>query len=276
MDGATGTPGPLPKKYIGTYLAKPVTGSISTTPSWTSFINTRMGPTAIGVLPSFLDEFYRVHVGKLDPKFEIFTRALRQCNQVTRSVFWFLEQGPVRNKSDKMFLLKRALFRNHGLWNKVADALRKCIDKSPGVIYLFLLGRKSSPFDTQHSGAAKIFLQKVVKKLMRDPRSCNLFKRSFLIDEIREYILTTGMLVRDIEDELDGRTTGPESGLGPASQRLRPSARATVPEQFSKRPSHKTGEREDCLPSAVPSPPKAATWTAKTGASSKLENNMER
>lgn len=232
MDAAAGTPGPLPKKYIGTYLAKPATGSISTTPSWASFINTRIGPTAIGVLPSFLEEFYRVHVGKLDPKFEIFTRALRQCNQVTRTVFWFLEQGPVKNNCDRMFLLKRALFRNDELWNKVADALRKCIDKSPGVTYLFLLGRKSRPFDRQHSGAAEIFLSKFMKKSMRHPRSWNLFKRSFLMDEIREYILTTGMLVRDIEDDLDGRTTGPESGLGPASQRQsdgpRPTFQATV------------------------------------------------
>ena len=117
----------------------------------------------------------------------------------------------MKNKPDKLYLLNRALLRNHELWNKVADALQKCIKKSPGVVYLFLLGRRSNPFDTQHSGAAKIFLENLVKRTIRDPRSWNLFRRSFLVDEVKEYILTTNMLARDVEEELDGRTeAGPE------------------------------------------------------------------
>ena len=206
MDPTASAPHPLPNRYIGTYLAKPVTGSISRSPVWNSFINTRIGPTTIGDLPQFLEEFYRVHVGNLDPKFEILTGALRECHQVTQSVFWFLEQGPVKDKSDKMFFLNRALLRNHELWYKVVDELQKCIKKSPGVVYLFLLGRRSTPFDAQHSGAAKIFLQKLVKRTIRDPRSWNLFRRSFLVDDIREYIITTNMLIRDIEDELEETT----------------------------------------------------------------------
>lgn len=214
MDAAADALGTLPNKYTGTYLAKPATGTISATPSWGSFINTRMGPTTIRDLPDFLEKFSRVHVGMLDPKFEIFTGVLRQSHQVAESVFWFIEQGPMINNSDKMFLLNRALFRNHELWNKVADALRECIDETPRVIYLFLLGRKSSPFDRQHSGAAKFFLQKLVKKTMRNPRSWNIFRRSFLVDQIREYTLTTGMLIQDIEDDL-GRRIRPEFDLEP-------------------------------------------------------------
>lgn len=174
-------------------------------------MSTRMGPTTIGGLPHFLEEFYKVHVGNLDPKFAILTRVLTECHHVTQNVFWYLEQGPVKNKPDKLYLLNRALLRNHELWNKVADALQKCIKKSPGVVYLFLLGRRSNPFDTQHSGAAKIFLENLVKRTIRDPRSWNLFRRSFLVDEVKEYILTTNMLARDVEEELDGRTeAGPE------------------------------------------------------------------
>lgn len=206
MDPTAGSQYPLPNRYIGTYLAKPVTGSISRSPVYDSFMNTRMGPTTIGDLPRFLEEFYRAHVGNLDPKFEILTATLRECHQVTQNVFWFVEQGPVKDKQDKMYFLNRALLRNHELWNKVADALAKCIQKSPGVIYLFLLGRRSNPFDAQHSGAARIFLQKLVKRTIRNPRSWNLFRRRFLVDEFKEYILTTNMLIRDIEDELDGRT----------------------------------------------------------------------
>lgn len=117
----------------------------------------------------------------------------------------------MKNKPDKLYLLNRALLRNHELWNKVADALQKSIKKSPGVVYLFLLGRRSNPFDTQHSGAAKIFLKNLVKRTIRDPRSWNLFRRSFLVDEVKEYILTTNMLARDVEEELEGRTeAGPE------------------------------------------------------------------
>lgn len=174
-------------------------------------MSTRMGPTTIGGLPHFLEEFYKVHVGNLDPKFAILTRVLSECHQVTQNVFWYLEQRPVKDKPDKVFLLNRALLRNHELWDKVAEALQKCIKKSPGVIYLFLLGRRSNPFDTQHSGAAKVFLANLVKRTIRNPRSWNLFRRSFLVDEIKEYILTTNMLARDIEDELEGRNaTGPE------------------------------------------------------------------
>lgn len=165
-----------------------------------------MGPTTIGGLPHFLEEFYMAHVGDLDPKFAILTRVLMECHQVTQSVFWYLEQRPVKDKPDKLFLLNRALLRNHELWNKVADALQKCIKKSPGVDYLFLLGRRSNPFDTQHSGAAKVFLKNLVKTTIRDPRSWNLFRCSFLVDEVKEYILTTNMLARDVEEELDGRT----------------------------------------------------------------------
>lgn len=205
MDAAAGAPGRLPDRYIGTYLAKPVTPSISTTPSWGPFINTRMGPTTIGGLPRFLEEFFRVHMGKVDPKFEIFTGALRQCHRVAENVYWFLEQSPAKDNPEQLLLLNRALFRNHEIWDKVADTMEKCIAKSPGVIYLFRLGSKSNPFDTQHSRAAKNFLQKLVKKVMRDPRSWNLLRRSFLLDEIKEFTLTTGILIRDIDEELDGR-----------------------------------------------------------------------
>lgn len=212
MDPTSTAPHPIPNKYIRTYLTKPVTGSISRSASWNSFMSTRMGPTTIGGLPHFLEEFYKVHVGNLDPKFAILTRVLRECHQVTQNVFWYLEQRPVKDKPDKVFLLNRALLRNHELWNKVAAALQKSIQKSPGVIYLFLLGRKSNPFDTQHSGAAKVFLANLVKRTIRDPRSWNLFRRSFLVDEVKEYILTTNMLARDVEDELEGRNaTEPES-----------------------------------------------------------------
>lgn len=214
MDPTSSAPHPLPNKYIGTYLARPVTGPMSRSPIWNSFMSTRIGPTTIGGLPHFLEEFYRAHVGNLDAKFEILTRALRECHQVTQDVFWFLEQGPVKEKPDKTFLLNRALLRNHELWNKVADALQKCIKKSPEVIHLFLLGRRSNPFDAQHSGAAKSFLKNLEKRTIRDPRSWtwNFFRRSFLVDEIKEYILTTNMLIRDIEDELEGRTeAAPES-----------------------------------------------------------------
>lgn len=207
MDPTSNAPHPIPSKYIGTYLAEPVTGSVFRSPIWNSFMSTRMGPTTIGGLPHFLEEFYRVHVGNLDPKFAILTQVLRECHQVTQNVFWYLEQRPVKDKPDKVFLLNRALLRNHELWNKVATALQKCIKKSPGVIYLFLLGRRSNPFDTEYSGAAKVFLKNVVKRTIRDPRSWNLFRRRFLVDEVREYILTTNMLARDIEDELEGRNT---------------------------------------------------------------------
>lgn len=217
MDPTTSAPHSIPKKYIGTYLARPVTGSIYVSPIWNHFMNIRMGPTTIGRLPHFLEEFYKVHVGHghhLDPKFAILTQVLRECHQVTQNVFWYLEQRSVKDKklSDKFFLLNRALLRNHELWNKVANVLCKCIKKSPEVVYLFLLGRKSNPFDTHHSGAAKVFLQNLVKMTIRDPRLwLNFFRRSFLVDEIKEYILTTNMLSRDVEDELEGRTeTEPE------------------------------------------------------------------
>lgn len=121
----------------------------------------------------------------------------------------------MKDKPDKVFLLNRALLRNYELWNKVAAALQKSIKKSPGVIYLFLLGRKSNPFDTQHSGAAKVFLANLVKRTIRDPHSWIFFRRSFLVDEVKEYILTTNMLARDVEDELEGRNaTEPGSGQG--------------------------------------------------------------
>lgn len=216
MNPTSRAPHSIPKRYIGTYLAKPVTGSLYRPPIWNHFMNIRMGPTTIGRLPHFLDEFYKVHVGNgnyLDPKFAILTQVLRECNQITQNVFWYLEQRSVNdNMPDKIFFLNQALLRNHELWNKVADALTKCIRKSPEVIYLFMLGRKSNPFDPQHSGAAKVFLQNLVKRTIRDPRSWrNLFRRSFLVDEVREYILTTNMLSRDVEDEIEGRTeTEPE------------------------------------------------------------------
>lgn len=214
MDPIAGTPGQLPNKYIGTYLAKPVTKSTTRAPFWNSFISNRIGPTTVGDLPRFLEEFYWFHVGKLDPKFEILTDALRQCNQVTHSVYWFLEQGPVKNNPESMFFLNRALFRNHEICNEVSDALQRCIEKSPKVIYLFRIGRRSNAFDAQHTGAAKLFLKNLVKRTMRDPHSWNLFRRSFLVDEMREYILTTGMLVSDIEDELHGQNESePESEL---------------------------------------------------------------
>lgn len=210
MNIATGTQGPLPNKYVGTYLAKPVTVSICTTPSWGSFIATRMGPTTIGDLPAFLEKFSRVHVGNLDPKFAILIGVLRQCHPVVETVYWFLEQVPVKENPEILLLLNRALFRNHEIWNKVADTMQKCIEKSPGAIYLFRLGRLPNAFDKQYSTGAKILIEKLVKKTMRDPRSWNLFRRKFLVDEIREYILTTNMLIQDIEDELD-RRRGPES-----------------------------------------------------------------
>ena len=216
MDPIAGTPGQLPNKYTGTYLAKPLTKSTTRAPFWNSFISNRIGPTTVGDLPRFLDEFYRFHNGKLDHKFEILTDAFRQCNQITHSVYWFLEQGPVKNNAENMFLLNRALFRNHEICDEVSDALQRCIEKSPKVIDLFRLGRRSNAFDAQHTAAAKLFLKKLVKRTMRDPHSWNLFRRSFLVDEMREYILTTGMILSDIEDELHGQNESEtESVLGP-------------------------------------------------------------
>lgn len=209
-------PIPIPNKYMGTYFTKPVIGStMSRSPNWNSFMSTRMGPTTIGGLPHFLEEFYKAHIGNLDPKFAILTRALRECHQVTQTVFWYLEQRPVKDKQDKLLFLDRALLRNHELWNKVADMLQKCVKKSPEVVHLFWVGRRSNSFDTQHSGAAKVFIKNLVKRTIRDPRSWNLFRRSFLVDELKEYALTTNMLAGDIEDELDGRIeTGREPNQG--------------------------------------------------------------
>lgn len=42
-----------------------------------------------------------------------------------------------------------------------------------------------------------------MKRTARDPRSSIFLRPSYLIDEMREYILTTGMLISNIEDELD-------------------------------------------------------------------------
>lgn len=213
MDRTAATPGPIPNKYIGTYLTKPATRSISRAPFWNTFINNRIGPTSVGDLPRFLEEFYLFHAGKPNPRFEILTDALRNCNRVTHSVYMFLEQWPVRNNPEKMLLLNRALSKNHEIWNKVAYALHRCIEKSPKVIYLLTLGMRSNAFDEQHSGAAKTFLENLVKRTIRNPRSWNIFRRSFLIDEMRDYILTTGMLISDIEDDLD-RENESESELG--------------------------------------------------------------
>lgn len=117
-----------------------------------------------------------------------------------------------------MLLLNRALSRNHEIWNKVAYALHRSIEKSPQVIHLFTLGRSLNAFEEQHDGAGKNFLEKLVKKTVRDPRSWNPFRRSYLIDEMREYILTTGMLISDIEDDLDGQN---ESGSEPEIRHYR-------------------------------------------------------
>lgn len=195
--------GPIPNRYIGTYLTKPATRSTSRAPFWNTFISNRIGPTSVGDLPRFLEEFYRFHAGKPDTKFETLTNGLRECNRVTHSVYLLLEQQPVRNNPEKMLLLNRALSRNHEIWDKVAYALHRSIEKSPQVIHLFTFGRSLDAFEEQHSGAGKIFLEKLVKKTVRDPRSWNPFRRSYLIDDMREYILTTGMLISDIEDDLD-------------------------------------------------------------------------
>lgn len=196
----------IPEKYMGTYLTKPLTGSQSRSPTWNSFMSTRMGPTTIGGLPHFLEEFYKAHIGELDPKFAILTQVLRECQQVTQNVFWYLEQRPVKDMPDKSIFLDRALLRNHELWDKIADALQKSVKKSPGVVHLFLHGRRSNPLDTQHSRAAKGFLENLVKRTVRDTRSWNLFRRSFLVDDVKEYILTTHMISQDIQDQLDRRT----------------------------------------------------------------------
>ncbi len=205
MDPTPATSCLIPNRYIGTYLTKPATRSSSRAPFWNTFISNRIGPTSIGDLPRFLEEFYWFHAGKPDSKFETLTNGLRECNRVTHSVYLLLEQTPVRNNSEKMLLLNRALSRNHEIWNKVAYALHRSIEKSPQVIHLFTLGRSLNAFEEQHGGAGKNFLEKLVKKTVRDPRSWNPFRRSYLIDEMREYILTTGMLISDIEDDLDGQ-----------------------------------------------------------------------
>lgn len=200
----------IPNRYIGTYLTKPATQSSSRAPFWNTFISNRIGPTSVGDLPHFLEDFYWLHAGKPDSKFETLTNGLRECNRVTHSVYLLIEHTPVRSNPEKMLLLNRALSRNHEIWNKVAYALHRSIEKSPQAIHLFTLGRSLNAFEEQYSGAGKAFLEKLVKKTVRDPRSWNPFRRSYLIDEMREYILTTGMLISDIEDDLDGQN-GSES-----------------------------------------------------------------
>lgn len=203
MELTAAAPGLIPNRYIGTYLTKPATRSTSRAPFWNAFSSNRIGPTSAGELPRFLEEFHWFHAGKPDPKFETLTNALRECNRMTHSVYLLLEQTSVRNKPEKMLLLDRALSRNHEIWYTFAYALHRSIENSPQVIHLFTLGRNSNAFEEQHSGAGKTFLEKLVKKTVRDRRSWNPFRRSYLIDEMREYILTTGMLISDIEDELD-------------------------------------------------------------------------
>lgn len=136
---------------------------------------------------------------------------------MTYKVYSFLEQGRVKSNPEKMFLLNRALLRNQKIWNKVADTSRRCIRrcvKSPRLTYLRTLKGRSNTFNGPHSWAANYFLEKLVKRTLRDPRSGNLFGRSLLVDKMREYTLTTGMLVSDIEAELDGKDElDPESEL---------------------------------------------------------------
>lgn len=206
-------PGQLPAKYIGTYLDKPVTKSKIRAPSWNSFISNRIGPTTVGDLTRILQKFYWFRLGKPDDRLGILIDVLNKCNQMTYKVYSFLEQGRVKNNPEKMFLLNRALLRNHKIWNKLANTSQRCIRrciKSPRSTYLCTLEGRPNAFDGQHSWAASYFLEKLVKRTLRDPRSGNLFGRSLLVDEMREYTLTTGMLVSDIEAELDGKD-GPEA-----------------------------------------------------------------
>lgn len=196
-------PGSIPYRYIGTYLTKPATESTSIAPFWNNFISNRLGPTSVGDLPRFLGELHWFHAGKPDSRFETLKNALRECNRVTHSVYLLLEQTPVRNNPENMLLLNRALSRNQEIWNKVAYALHRSIEKSPQAIHLFTLWRNSNAFEEYYSGAGRTFLENLVKRTVRDPRSWNPFRRSYLIDEMREYILTTGMLISDIEDKLN-------------------------------------------------------------------------
>lgn len=200
-------PGSIPYRYIGTYLTKPATESTFITPFWNTFISNRLGLTSVGNIPHFLEEFHWFHAGKPDSRFETLTNAFRECNRVTHLVYLLLEQTPVRDNLENMLLLNRALSRNHEIWNKIAYAFHRSIEKSPQVIHLFTFWRNLNAFEEQYSGAGRTFLEKLVKRTVRsrDMRSWNPFRRSYLIDEMREYILTTGMLISDIEDKLDER-----------------------------------------------------------------------
>lgn len=118
----------IPNEYIGTYLTKPVTRSTFRAPFWNSFSSNRIGPTSVGDLPRFLEEFHWFHAGKPSPKFETMIYALRECNRVIHSVYLLLEQTPVRNNPEKMLLLDQALSRSYEIWHKVACALHKSIE----------------------------------------------------------------------------------------------------------------------------------------------------
>lgn len=159
MDPMAAVPGSIPYRYIGTYLTKPATESASITPFWNTFISNRLGPTSVGNLPHFLEEFHWFHAGKPDSRFETLTNSFRECNRVTHSVYLLLEQTPVRNNPENMLQLNRALSRNHEIWNKIAYAFHRSIEKSPQIIHLFTFWRNLNAFEERYSGEGRTFLE---------------------------------------------------------------------------------------------------------------------
>ncbi len=171
--------------------------------SWTDFRKKRIGPTTIEDLPKFLENFYFYHFGRVDAEYFKLPEILESSFAVTRRVYALLEQKDFDRDSPSYFNLNRALFRNNEIWNQLLEILQDASEKKLGTGDISILGRITDAEDQVRNLKAQNFICRVVRKTAHAERRPSTSQQKYFIDDIRDYISTTRMLIADCGSELD-------------------------------------------------------------------------